>query len=77
MARSQAPHVIGCTQETEINYTPGVALVGSLPPEFELATDYTLGVCTRAREPALARQLAELLAGPTSEAIRRQGGFVF
>lgn len=77
MARSPAAQVIGCTQETEINYTPGVTLVGSLPQEFELATDYTLGVCTHAREPQLARKLADLVAGPASEAIRRQGGFAF
>ena len=77
MARSNAPHVIGCTQETEINYTPGVDLVGSLPKEFELATDYTLGICTKAQEPELAKKLAALVAGPASEAIRRQGGFEF
>ena len=77
MARSGEAAVIGCTQETEINYTPGVELVGSLPKEFELATDYTLGVCTGAREPELARKLAALVAGPASEAIRRQGGFAF
>ncbi len=77
MAKSGRPGVIGCTQETEINYTPGVALVGSLPREFELATDYTLGLCTRAQQPELARQLAALVAGPASEAIRRQGGFEF
>ena len=77
MAKSKAPHVIGCTQETEINYTPGVDPVGSLPREFELATDYTLGICTKAQQPALARKLAALLAGPASEAIRRQGGFEF
>jgi molybdate transport system substrate-binding protein len=77
MARSHAARVIGCTQETEINYTPGVKLAGSLPQEFELATDYTLGVCTHARDPQLARQLAEFIAGPASGPIRRQGGFTF
>lgn len=77
MAKSKSTSVIGCTQETEINYTPGVDLVGSLPKEFELATDYTLGICTRAQEPALAQQLAAMVAGPASEAIRRQGGFEF
>ena len=77
MSKSREPAVIGCTQETEINYTEGVELVGSLPPEFELATDYTLGVCTNAGQPDLARQLAALLAGPASEAIRRRGGFAF
>jgi molybdate transport system substrate-binding protein len=77
MAQSGASSVIGCTQETEINYTAGVDLVGSLPTEFELATDYTLGLCTRAQEPELAKKLAALVAGPASEAVRRQGGFGF
>jgi len=77
MARSKAPDVIGCTQETEINYTPGVDLVGSLPREFELATDYTLGICAKAQQPELATRLAAMLAGPASEAVRRQGGFEF
>jgi molybdate transport system substrate-binding protein len=77
MAKSTAATVIGCTQETEINYTPGVELVGSLPKEFELATDYTLGICTNAQEPELAKKLAAMVAGPASEAIRRQGGFAF
>ena len=77
MAKSAEPAAIGCTQETEINYTAGVRLVGSLPKEFELATDYTLGLCTRAQEPELAQRLAALVAGPASEAVRRQGGFGF
>jgi molybdate transport system substrate-binding protein len=77
MAKSTEPTAIGCTQETEINYTQGVELIGSLPKEFELATDYTLGICSKAQQPALAKKLAELLAGPASEPIRRQGGFAF
>lgn len=77
MAKASASSVIGCTQETEINYTAGVDLVGSLPKEFELATDYTLGLCTRAQEPELTKKLAALVAGPASDAVRRQGGFGF
>lgn len=77
MARSSEPDLIGCTQVTEINYTPGVDLVGHLPKEFELATDYTLGVCSQTSHPALAQQLADMLAGPASQAVRRQGGFEF
>lgn len=77
MARSTEPNLIGCTQVTEINYTAGVDLVDVLPAEFELVTDYTLGICTAAAAPANARVLADLLAGPASEAIRRQGGFEF
>lgn len=77
MARSRDEGLIGCTQVTEINYTEGVDLVDVLPPEFELNTDYTLGICTRAQHPEQAGVLADLLAGPASEAVRRQGGFEF
>lgn len=80
MARHAAEHpetVIGCTQVTEINYTEGVDLVDVLPAEFELSTDYTLGLCTAAREPAQAQVLADLLTGEASQAVRRQGGFEF
>jgi molybdate transport system substrate-binding protein len=77
MAQSKEPGLIGCTQVTEINYTPGVDLVANLPQEFELVTDYTLGICTAASDMALAQRLAETLSGPTSAAIRRQGGFEF
>lgn len=79
MARASEPHVIGCTQVTEINYTPGVELAATLPSEFELVTDYTLGICTQAQASAAAaaRKLAALLTGPASDAIRRQGGFEF
>lgn len=77
MAKSTEHGLIGCTQVTEINYTEGVDLVGVLPAEFELSTDYTLGISTRAQNPAQAQQLADLLTGPASEAVRRQGGFEF
>jgi molybdate transport system substrate-binding protein len=62
---------------TEINYTQGVDLVDVLPAEFELSTDYTLGICTAAQNPEQAQLLAQLLTGAASEAVRRQGGFEF
>lgn len=77
MARSDEDHLIGCTQVTEINYTEGVDLVDVLPQEFELATDYTLGICTHAQHPQEAALLADLLVGEASQAVRRQGGFEF
>lgn len=77
MARSSESHLIGCTQVTEINYTEGVDLVDVLPAEFELSTDYTLGICTRAQNMQQAHILSELLSGTASEAVRRKGGFEF
>ena len=77
MAKSTDSHLIGSTQVTEINYTEGVDLVDVLPTEFELITDYTLGICTRTHNPAHAQMLAELLTGNASAVVRKQGGFEF
>ena len=77
MAKSTESGLIGCTQVTEINYTEGVDLVDVLPAEFELSTDYTLGICTHAQNPAHAELLADLLTGDASAAVRKQGGFEF
>lgn len=75
MSQATEAGVIGCTQVTEILYTPGVQLVGLLPPEFELATVYTAAVCSAAREPRAAADLIRLLAGPEAASVRRAGGF--
>ena len=70
------PRPIGITQVSEIIATPGVDLVGLLPTGFELATIYSVAVCTRAREAALARRFAQLLAGPqTPRGARAAAGF--
>jgi molybdate transport system substrate-binding protein len=66
---------IGCTQITEILNTKGVTLVGNLPAEFALATVYTLGICTKAQAPELARRFAALLTGEDSRELRRTLGF--
>jgi molybdate transport system substrate-binding protein len=75
LARAKEPGLVGCTQVTEILYTPGVTLVGPLPVEFELATVYSAAVSSRARHPELARRLVEMLAGPTAARLRAAGGF--
>jgi molybdate transport system substrate-binding protein len=75
MAQANEPGLIGCTQVTEILYTPGVQMAGLLPREFELATLYTAAVCSAAREPQAAADLIGLLASPEAAAIRLGGGF--
>jgi molybdate transport system substrate-binding protein len=75
LARASDARAIGCTQVTEILNTSGVDLVGPLPKEFELATVYTAGVCTRAVLPDQAKRLATLLGGDAARAVREQAGF--
>lgn len=75
LAKSTEERPIGCTQITEIRSTPGVALVGPLPAEFELATTYSAGLCVGAAVPEAARQFIELLTGEASRTIRIGAGF--
>lgn len=74
LAESKARAAIGCTQVTEIADEPGIALVGALPPEFELATVYSVAVCARTQSPA-ARWLARALTAEASLPERRARGF--
>ncbi len=75
LAQAREAHAIGCTQLTEILYTQGVALVGSLPLEFELATVYAAAVARNAADPERAIQLVALLSGAVSGTLRAAGGF--
>lgn len=75
LAASTSANPIGCTQITEINYTPGVQLVGALPPVFELATVYTAAVSAKAANPELAERFIALIAGPAQQPLRTAGGF--
>ena len=67
---------MGCTQVTEIEYTPGVTLVGELPAPFELATVYSVALATQAADAALAQRFVERVCGPDALELRRAGGFV-
>jgi molybdate transport system substrate-binding protein len=67
---------IGCTQVTEILNTPGVTLLGPLPPGHELKTVYTAAVTTSAACRAEAQRLVAMLAGDAAREIRRRVGFV-
>lgn len=75
LAQSRAVRPIGCTQVTEIAFTPGVVLVGALPGEFELATLYGVAVAARAQQPETATRFADLLAGEGTRELRRRCGF--
>jgi molybdate transport system substrate-binding protein len=76
LAAATSARAIGCTQVTEIVNTPGVSLVGTLPPGCELATVYTAAVCQKAQYPDEARALIALLAGDSARQSRERAGFM-
>ena len=75
MARCDESGLIGCTQVTEIVYTPGVQLVAALPKAFELATVYTAALSRRAVQAQAATAFIALLASPEVATLRRAVGF--
>lgn len=75
LGASAAARPIGCTQVTEILYTPEVELVAVLPREFELATVYTAALATGATQPDLALRLLQRLVGADTRSLRAAGGF--
>ncbi len=75
LADAKGGRPIGCTQITEILNTQVATLVGHLPKDVALATVYTLGICTKAQSPDLARKLAALLTAETTRDLRRRLGF--
>ena len=68
-------HPIGCTQATEILATPGVRLVGPLPPGYELDTTYTAAVAAGIVERAASMAFVERLAGVATRERRKAAGF--
>jgi molybdate transport system substrate-binding protein len=75
-ATSDGAGAIGCTQITEILYTPGVTLVGPLPHPFALSTVYSVAVSAHSGDPPAARKFAARLAGDATRALRDSSGFL-
>ena len=75
MAKSNESNLIGCTQMTEILYTPGVQWVAVLPKAFELATVYSAAMSHSSHRTREVNLLTALLCSPETAALRRAVGF--
>ena len=65
---------LGVVVITQILTTPGVELVGPLPPEIQFYTTFTAGVSANSKDREAARQLIRFLTGPTAiPVIKAQG----
>ena len=65
---------LGVVVITQILTTPGVELVGPLPPEIQFYTVFTAGVSANSKAPDAARALIKFLTGPTAiPVIKSQG----
>lgn len=75
MAAQQGGRPIASTQITEILPIVGVATIGMLPGEFELATIYTIGIPRRCKQRNAALTLTDLLTGDFAKDLRPKAGF--
>ena len=75
LAEDPRDDAIGCTQATEIRYTPGLDLVGALPAPFSLATVYSAALASGAGDVAHAARFLTMLGGPQTLDLRLTGGF--
>ncbi len=76
LAASQAPAQLGCTQVSEILFTPGLRLVGTLPPGFGLATAYSAAIAPGSGQcEAAAAALLGLLGSAQTQDLRSRLGF--
>lgn len=65
---------LGIVVITQILTTPGVELVGPLPPEIQFYTVFVAGVSANSMAPDAARDLIKFLKGPTAiPVIKSQG----
>jgi len=67
---------IGFTQASEIIDTQGIRLVGFLPGEFNLTTDYVAAVSTASERFPAAIAYLKYLSGTDAAHLRHQAGFV-
>jgi molybdate transport system substrate-binding protein len=72
VARGEAE--LGVQQISEILAVPGVELAGPLPPELQLMTLFSAGICTGTRQAETARALIRLLATPDTARLMRTKG---
>jgi molybdate transport system substrate-binding protein len=76
LAASKGERPIGCTQVTEIIATPGLELVGSLPPSCALSTVYAAAITRRAQAPDAAARFVAMLTAESGRENRSDLGFV-
>ena len=65
---------IGIQQDSELMSVPGVDIVGPLPGEIGLVTEFVFGIHTGARDPPPRRRWGEFLRAPATRAMMKAKG---
>ncbi len=65
---------LGFQQLSEMQHLPGIAVLGTLPPEVAIVTVFSGAVATTSRQPQATRALLDHLRSPATAAIKRTHG---
>jgi molybdate transport system substrate-binding protein len=65
---------LGFQQLSELIHLEGISIVGPLPPEVQIITTFSAGICTGSKQADAVRDLLAFMALPTTAEIKlRQG----
>lgn len=65
---------LGFQQLSELIHVQGITVVGPLPPEIQITTTFSAGICTGSAQAPVARDLLDFMASAqAADAKRRQG----
>lgn len=65
---------LGFQQLSELMNLPGIDVLGPLPPEIQIITTFSAGVCATSRQPDAVRALLQWLADPVTAGIKQRNG---
>jgi len=65
---------IGIQQDSELMSVPGIDIVGPLPGEIGLVTEFVFAIHTEARDQAAASALGEFLRAPATRDVMKAKG---
>ena len=65
---------LGFQQGSELIHVEGIAVVGPLPPEIQITTTFSAGLCTTSTQAQAVRVLLDFMVGPDAADAKRQQG---
>jgi molybdate transport system substrate-binding protein len=65
---------LGFQQLSELMHLPGIDVIGSLPPDIQLITVFSAGLCTASGQKEAATALLSFLASPQAGSVKRAHG---
>lgn len=65
---------LGFQQLSELIHVQGITVVGPLPPEIQITTTFSAGICTGAAQASVARDLLDFMASAHAAGAKRRQG---